>query len=400
MFTSYDINLSEIKLESVTKYLNFKAWKHDNDFPNKKLLLYKKVHENEVFTLTIPAKDTFSDYKRRLVNLIDSLSDIENIPKDKIIYDLQAINDTILINERKLAIPKGARDRLSFRIISEESKNGSLPLAYSESVISGIKKLILSAIYSEKNSPLPVVDTNFKNLYHELSQYKLAQTDVGSYIFNIDVSLEDSQFMQLGFDTDSDDNYATTRSRKIIRRIQNGISDICNESLNATDLKELSLNGYKKGLNANMCDAILEFKKISPDVCIESSVQWSNDLPAPRNVKDKVRISYNDFITFETLSKKYKERELKEITTEGIIIEMYNSFSDGEINISKRPRRYITIAAIIDNSLTKIKIHLDEKDYILACKAHSTHNTVVVTGQVEKKSTYLEINKYSNFSII
>ena len=91
--------------------LNHKAWKHDNDFPNKKLLLYKKVHENEVFTLTIPAKDTFSDYKRRLVNLIDSLSDIENIPKDKIIYDLQAINDTILINERKLAIPKGARDR-------------------------------------------------------------------------------------------------------------------------------------------------------------------------------------------------------------------------------------------------------------------------------------------------
>ncbi|WP_300856842.1 hypothetical protein [uncultured Clostridium sp.] len=392
----FDANLSEIKLESVTKYLKLKDWKHDNDFPNKKMLLFKKVYKDEVFTVTIPSNDEFSDYKRRLVNLIDCLSDIENIPTDKIINELQSINN----NKQKISIPKGAHDRLSFRIISEESEDGSLPLAYSEVVISGIKKLILSAMYSEKNSPVPVVNTNFKNLYSELNQYKLAQTNVGSYIFNIDISLEDSQYMQLGFDMDSDDNYATTRSRKIIRRIQNGIADICDNSINSYDLKELSLNGYKKGLNANMCDAILEFKKISSDVCIESSVQWSDVLPAPNNVKDKVKISHNDFIIFETLSNKYKESELEEITTDGIIIELFNSFSDGEKSISKRPQRYITIASIINNSINKIRIHLEEKDYILACKAHSKNSTVTVTGEVKKRSNYLEINKYSNFLIL
>lgn len=400
MFTSYDIDAAEIKLEAVIKYLNFKSWKHDNNFPNKKLLVYKKFYENEILTLTIPSKDTFSDYKRRLVNLIDSLSNIEDIPRSEIINDLQTINNDILLKERKLSIPKDAHDRLSFRIISEESKNGSLPLAYSESVISGIKKLILSAIYSEKNSPVPVADISWKNLYPELGQYKLAQTAIGSYVFNIDISLEDAQFMQLAFDTESDEPFATTRSRKIIKRIQNGISEICDESITPTNLNELSINGYKKGLNANMCDAILEFKKISPDVCVETSVKWSTALPAPKNVKEKVKISNDDFIIFETLSKKYKEKELKEITTQGIIIEMHNSFSDGDINISKRPRRYITIAAIVDNSISKIKIHLDEKDYSLACNAHSTNSTVSVTGAVTEKSNYLEINKYSNFSIL
>lgn len=400
MFTSYDINIAEIKLEAVIKYLNSKSWKHDNDFPNKKLLVYKKFYKNEILTLTIPAKDTFSDYKKRLINLIDSLSNIENISQYEIINDLQLINNTILLKEKKLSIPKGAHDRLSFRIISEESKDGSLPLAYSESVISGIKKLILSAIYSERNSPVPVADINVKNLYSELGQYKLAQTAIGSYVFNIDISLEDSQFMQLDFDTESDEPFATTRSRKIIRRIQNGISEICNKSITPTNLDELSVNGYKRGLNANMCDAILEFKKISPDVCIESSVKWSKELPAPKNVKEKVQISNDDFIIFETLSKKYKEKELKEITTQGIIIEMHNSFSDGEINISKRPRRYITIAAIVNNSISKIKIHLDEKDYSLACNAHSTNSTISITGTVIEKNNYLEINKYSNFLVL
>ncbi|MCI9110584.1 MAG: hypothetical protein HFH47_02080, partial [Bacilli bacterium] len=180
----FDANLSEIKLESVTKYLKLKDWKHDNDFPNKKMLLFKKVYKDEVFTVTIPSNDEFSDYKRRLVNLIDCLSDIENIPTDKIINELQSINN----NKQKISIPKGAHDRLSFRIISEESEDGSLPLAYSEVVISGIKKLILSAMYSEKNSPVPVVNTNFKNLYSELNQYKLAQTNVGSYIFNMETT--------------------------------------------------------------------------------------------------------------------------------------------------------------------------------------------------------------------
>ncbi|WP_294174665.1 hypothetical protein [uncultured Clostridium sp.] len=400
MFTSHFLDINNIKLKSVKNYLEYNGWQHDNEFPNKKLLVYRKKYDNELLKLTIPASDKFSDYSKRLINLVELLSEIENVSESQILNGIIDLDSIIEMKERKLAIPKGSKDRLSFRIISKESENGSLPLAYTESILSGIKKLILSAIYTEKYSATPVLESNYKNLYSELSQYRMAQTDVGSFIINIDISLDDAKFMQLGFDTDNDDSYATTNSRKIIRRIQNGIDDICKSQHSSSDLQEIISNSYKKGLNANMCDAILEFKNSIDDVIVESKVEWAKELPEPKNVNKLVTIKNEDFIIFETISRKYKEQEIKNIEVTGMIVEMYNSFTDKNLTLSKRPTRYIVIAGLINNSLKKVKVYINEDDYRIACKAHSNQNIISLTGIVKTNSKQLVIKDYSNFTII
>lgn len=394
----YDYLKSDsLKLEAVVAYLTKGGWYIDKTFPNKKLLVFKKKYDNEVITLSLPASENFSDYHRRLVDLIADVADIEDISRGQVIQEVKALEILISKEEKILKLPKGAKDRLSFRIISEESKDGSIPLAYSDSIMSGIKKLILSAIYSERNKPLPVFESNLKSLYAELGQYKMAQTDIGSFIINIDISLDDQEFNQLGLDLGYDDSFSITNSRKIIRRIQNGITAVCQSSNSPETFNYLSEHGYETGLNANMCDAILEFKNISSDVEIETKVEWSEELPPPTGITEKVKITSNDFIVFETLSKKYKEQEVTEIEATGFIIQLYNSFSDSDTTISKRPKRYVIIAAQVKNSLEKIRIYLDENDYATACLAHSNHEMVSVTGIVDKKSRYLAITKYSNF---
>ncbi|EGT3616143.1 hypothetical protein FHH43_07850 [Clostridium perfringens] len=382
-----DNYLDYITLDSLLRYLEYKEWNINNDFPNKNLILLEKKYDaDDVYTITLPAKETLKDFKRRLTFAIESLAELDEISKNDLLKDIIFYSKNLKKNESIVS-----KDRLSIRIKSDISEDGSLPLDYASSVVNGIKKLLTSAIYIEKNTPIPVLDSshNLKTIDGDLKNYKFAQSEYGSYIFNIDIeSVSDTA--QLSFDFENND--FITPSRKVIRRIQNGIYDIQNKKI-----EEIYINGYEKGLNANMCDAILEFNNIDSPVIIESKIKWDSSLPIPKDIKDTIYIRKDDFSVFDSISKRYKEKTVEKMTLEGFIIEMHNNENTGK---TKRVTRYIVIITNIESSLKKVKLYLNEDDYNLACNAHREKKLVSVEGFVIPKSKNYILEDYMNFKIL
>jgi hypothetical protein len=395
VFFKFKYDLDNITLHMLSNYLIHNNWNIDTTFKNKKLLLFKKYFDDDIFSIAIPSNEKFTDYKKRLEESINMLSELNDTTPDFIINDINNYNNKVTLLSRKNSCLKGSNDKLSFRIISEISNTGSIPFDYATNVVDGLKRLLLSAIYAESN-PLPYINSSNKNSAIELSKYKFAQTDLGSFIFNIEIDL-DSYNTQLAWDQYenelyNDDNY-TVPTRKVIKRIQNGIQSVSTAISNNT-IEELYSDGYINGLNANMCDAILNFKHSLYEIDIESTVTWSNSLPIPTGIVQRTIIKDNDFKAIDYISKKYKEREISIVQISGIIINLHNSFDE-----NNRFDRYIIIDTLIENKKRKVKIPLNSFDYSKACEAHRTKSTVSVNGQLDKIGRYWTLISYENFIV-
>ena len=170
-------NFNLIDLNKLTNYLKLNNWKQDINFPNKNLLVFHKKYDDEEFDIVIPSQEKFKDFKLRLKDCINALSILE----DK--------SDSIIVNEI-LKNYTSTKDILSIRLISKTSENGTLPLQTANNVIHGIKKLITSAI-SNENTPKPHIIGSNKDYISSIDNYNLAQTSVGSYIFNIEIKNEE-----------------------------------------------------------------------------------------------------------------------------------------------------------------------------------------------------------------
>ncbi|KEZ88699.1 hypothetical protein IO99_00525 [Clostridium sulfidigenes] len=386
-----NINLKNITVDSLRNYLKNDGWKLDESFPNKKVFLYKKKLDDDTFSITVPASSNFKDYSIRVNDIIELLSELygksSNIITERI---LNNSGDLYVIDNKEIEEIKNDKDIMSFRIMSKECENGSIPLEYGANIVEGLKKLILSAIFSEEN-PRPYFFRPSRDTHIELSRYKLAQTEVGSYIFNIEI--ENDYANQIEFDN-TGIIQDISHQRKVIKRIQNGIQKVIQVRDNG-NTEELFKTGYKSGLNANMCDALLSLKNEDNDLSIESTVKWSNKLPQPYGIVDKVVLKNDDFYIIKNISEKYKENKPMNTEVKGKITRLSNNKNSQGISIE----RNIVIKGKVDGKDRRIKVDLNDYDYMDACEAHKKDLEISVKGELTKNGKNWLIDNYKEFKV-
>lgn len=387
-----NINLENITVDSLRRYLQNDGWNLDEKFPNKKLFLYKKQLDDDIFSITVPASSDFKDYLIRVNDTIELLAELyDESPSTIAEMILSNSGNLYVINNKDIEEINNDKDVMSFRIISKECENGRIPLEYGSNIVEGLKKLILSAIFSEEN-PKPYFLRPNKDTHIELSRYKLAQTEVGSYIFNIEI--EDDYENQIEFDNRGI-NLGISQQRKVIKRIQNGMQKIVQVKSNVNH-EDLFKNGYKSGLNANMCDALLSLKNNDNNLSIESTVRWSNKLPEPDDIVDKVVLKSDDFYTIKNISDKYKENKPTNTEVTGKITRLSNNKNSQGISIE----RNIVIKAKIEGQYRKVKLDLNEYDYMNACEAHKKDIEISVKGELIKSGKSWILDEYKEFKTL
>lgn len=368
-----DKELKKINIDLISNYLIKHKWIKIKDFPNKKLIHFKKMYYEDEFNINIPASEKFKDFESRVKDAIYNISVLEN-------KNIEDIIDSIIT-------PQSEIDSLSVRIISEISKDGKIPLEYGKNIIEGMSRLIIATIANE-NNPKPYFSRINKNSFKVLESFQLSQTSVGSYIFNIEV--ENTVNEQLELDKQNDNSISPQRS--IIKRIQTGLNDV-----SRIKTKEDIEKFYIKGLNANMCDALLNFKYGEHKVDIETSITWANGLEKPKDIPEKILISNEEFNTLEKISMEYKQVEkLKKHNVKGYIIRLESPKNKKGETIG----RDIVMQVMINNQFKNIKVFLNENDYKKALDAHKKDLIVSVEGEIEQKgNNKLEISKYDYFEV-
>lgn len=172
-------NLSGITSASIEKYLLFTGWVRDDTFNSTRMWVFKSKSDPE-FKIAVPASEKATDFYPQVYNLIQTLSVVDGKTEQEIIDSLKS----------------AYTDRLQFRIITEESQGGKLPLDYAARCLEGLKDLVLYAACAEENAK-PICARTYNSAKRALEKFQFGQTQIGSFIINIDVQVADEENEQL-----------------------------------------------------------------------------------------------------------------------------------------------------------------------------------------------------------
>lgn len=365
----YLVNITAASLE---KYLLLKNWIKDYSFKNKKLMVFNWRGES----IVIPSNEKYKDFYPILSNVIKTLSEIYNKSLMEIVKEITA----------------SYYDLLQFRIKSEISSEGVLPLGYASKCIEGLKDLILYSACAESH-PEAVCLRSTNNAKQLLDNFKLAQTEIGSFVINLDIKVMDEEYEQLtcpGIEADY------PMEHKIVKRIGKAIHQIDDIVKEQFKIDEILVNAYQCGVTANICEALMKLKPEESDVEIETTIRYASSISQKVNDIDVVNIRGNHFYIISEISKRYRDRNKEQ---KSVIKGIIKSLNRKKINAVKQ-ERIISIITLLDGQYRVIKGELDEEAYRKACDAFRDEYEVEIRGMLDMSSKNWTMKNIEEFKVL
>lgn len=382
---SYDL-LKRINVKNLNCYLKLNGWKKDLSYTNEKNILFiKLLEDSDDAEIVIPAKEYYKDFIPRIKDVIEAIS----------IYDNKSIQD--VYNE----IVTQDIDRMEFRIISDMSSKGSLPLNYASDVVNGLKELIVSSACNEEN-PRPVYNRITLSAKRYADLFKFGQTAYGSFIMTIESDELNETFPQMAITNDCEiitSKIDVPFQRKILRRVQKALYQIENIGSQG-NLDFFIENAFEDGINANMCDAILNMKNVSHSVTIESNFNWAGLYPEDNDLPNKLYLTNTAFPFIQAIRDAYKDKQLlKELKVTGNVKQIkIDSFKYVEAN--ELGSGYITLEFAYENRPRTVKVYLEGEPFQLACDALRDMKVVSVFGILDMSTKFWHLDNPIDFKIV
>lgn len=355
------------------RYLQLNGWTRNYDFANHNMMVYTS-RNNSPKTIAIPASEEFDDFYSIVSNVIELLQKKENRPANEIIKD---ITTTFI-------------DRLEIRVISEITEDGKIPLEYAADCVEGLKELILYSVCAEQSArPICYRATEYaKSL---LNKFKLAQTEKGSFILNVDIQVVDENNEQTVLDGCEYD-VPTPFEHKVIERIGTAIGQVDAIVQNQCQLSETAETAFEDGITANMCDAFLKMRPVSDADKVTTTIRFASSLTNRTGQVKRIEMRANHFLVIDELSKIYRDKvAIQDVNLTGIIRSLSKrTESDSDL---KTIRLYTTF----NGSPRTVTISLSDAQYRIACDAHRDGLEVSVSGELDMSERYWVMNNVTNF---
>lgn len=261
-------------------------------------------------------------------------------------------------------------DILKFRISSPKTKKGSIPIVDGISLYRGISDLLVYSACAE----ISLQKSFLKKLGRALDFIKtcqIGQSQYGSYVANIQCQLERPRYL----------NQETNLKllpfgRKTVLRILKGINNL-NESIQEENVN-LIINNYNEGLNANMCDTLVDIIDIGQNNDINISTCFEPVWGIPENIITDLSITPYARGYLEEASKTLRaenpeeKRELK-----GYVYQLTKKPEEEENTIR-------ILASDDEGEALPVKIILDKESYDRAIDAHKDYKLIRITGTLNK----------------
>lgn len=366
--------LNGITAASIERYLLLKGWIRDYNFKNKNLMVFNYPSLEK--KLAISASEQFDDFFVNLDSTLQTISILEQRSIDDIVKEVLAVYF----------------DRMEFRIVSSMSQDGKLPLDYAAECIEGLKELILySACAEQKVQPICFRATNFAKDY--LENFKLAQTDVGSFVINIDIQVVDEHTEQIAPTPD----WPTPLpfEHKVVERIYTAMKQVHSAVEQKERLSDVATIAYKTGITANMCDALMKMKPVDGNTQIDATIRYASALTQRIGEANRIVIDDHHFYVIDELAKIYRDKVLCE---DVVLSGMVKTLSTREM--VGATEKTIRLWTRFDGQYRTISMELSDEDYRIACDAHKDELEVEVTGELDMSNRLWELSKIEHFKIV
>ena len=367
-FQFYSQNITAI---AVDRYLVQNAWMRDLDFPNKNLMVYKK----NLLSISIPSDESFADFRYVLQGVIKTIAMVDEKEAGDIINELCSYN----------------QDRLMFRILSPITVDGKLPMSYAQNCIEGIHDLILYAACAEQN-PEPVCPRATKGAHDMLKKFKMAQTDIGSYIINIDLEVINTDNQLHGQTAMQNVQPPISISHMVVERINTAIQQVDSATQPNIYLSDVARSAYEKGITANMCDALLKMKGDNSTE-IRTLITYSPIVGRDNPIKKEITLGERHFMVIDELSKIYRNTiNTKDIEIRGMVKSAkYKAVDD---------LREASLVTFFNGEYRTVSFSLQKKDFKTACDALKNSLEVEVSGVLDMSKRFWEMTEINYFRVV
>ena len=367
----YTYHFYNITAASIDRYLQLNDWSRDYHFTNRNMMVFTNVNSFPK-TLAIPASEEYEDFYPILHNVIGVLEKFEKRSSNEIIKD---ITTTFI-------------DRLEIRVISEITEDGKIPLEYAAECVEGLKDLILYSACAEQFArPICYRATDYAKAF--LKKFKLAQTEKGSFILNVDIQVVDENNEQVVLDQY---DVPVPFEHKVIERIGNAISQVDAVVKNQQQLTETAEQAFETGITANMCDAFLKMRPVSDGDKVSATIRYASSLTKKTGQVEHIEMRANHFLVIDELAKIYRDKVAIQDTTLTGIIRSLTKKNDVEGDLQT-----IKLYTTFDGAPRTVNITLSPEQYRIACDAHRDGLEVEISGELDMSGRHWVMTGVTHF---
>jgi len=358
--------IKQVSISNLKNYLKDRGW-NEEPFRREELLKYKSprpFHADRYMEVFIPSHDEISqedliDYKRTVEIAIDSISSFEKRSFEDVLSQILNFGDILKI---QISTPK--------------TKKGIIPIIDGINLYQGLYDLLAYSACAEISSPKKSFLTKLRRAVDFVETCQIGQSQYGSFVANIQCQLERPRYL----------NQEANRSfmpigRKAILRILRGIKNI-NDAIQE-QTPEPIIKNYSEGLNANMCDTLIDIIDIGQNTDIKISTSLEPVWEIPETIITDMSVT--------PYAKGYLVEASRSLRSESLIQENPEERCELKgyvFQLKKRPdedERTIRILTIDDDGeFLPVVIKLDEDTYRSALHAHENSNLIKITGVLKK----------------
>jgi len=369
--------LHGITADSIEKFLLLTGWEREGNLQNTHLRIFANKSDQS-FKIAVPVKEDATDYYERVYDLVRMLSVYSDSPEEEIIDSLKS----------------AFTDRLQFRIITETSKNGKIPLDYAARCLEGLKDLVLYAACAEENAS-PICARTCNMAKTQLEKFEFEQTEVGSFIFNVGVQVANAENEQLYLEeiAPPPDEPPT---HKIVKRIETAIQQVNKVVNREISISNLVENAFVDGITANMCDALSKIRPLEgEDITLETSVYYAEAITREISPPRKCTLDNVHFALVEEISKRYKDCTLVEDVSLSGTIKMLSKYAIS----NEEAENKIRLLTKYDGQTRAVDLTLSAVNHAKACDAYRDDKEVTVEGTIDKSGKHWIFSEVTTFRV-
>lgn len=347
-----------IELDDMTTYLGANGWKRDEGFPRLDVLRFlgPVADDGEPLEIVLPADQAASDFADRVRDALATLS---------------ALNER---SELDLAreVRRPGLDHLSVRFEGKQSEDGTLPLHVASDLIRRTHQLIVAVAAAEER-PVPAYGRATQLAVQHAEACRFGQTSLGSFVLHVECPTQGGGQQSMG----------APFPRRVTNRLMRGLKRVGAAVLSGSPAA--LAQGHGDGLNANVCEALVELHRAAPELSVGFSVGFSPRVPVAPDLTGEVVLRERAFELLEGAARAMRNTPaLEEREIVGKIVRLAASDVDGDDDDPPEGERTATLRFLESGRRQTAQLQLEPEDYRAACDAHRDGHQVRVTGTLER----------------
>ncbi len=369
--------LRSIKPLELAAYLRSKGWNLDADLAGKATLWSIQNSEGAEFDVTLPARRELGDYVLRMGETLRTLADAEQRSALDVLRDIQTTTS----------------DLVRVRAPGRNAEDGALPLDVVVKFVEWTREMMLAAACAVIDKRSVYANQKKRQAMDYLSHVRMGQTERGSYVLTLlsPVAPHLNPVQEGLFVSEPEDPY----ERQVTRTLLDSLHALAGAA------KDAAVNGnmapfseaVKRGVSANLCDAVVGLSEVSPGEGVDVQVSWSRTRPVDISIPTRVAFGSDSIPLIHEAARMFRETSPSDdINIEGFVI--------GLDRTPEATEGHVTLKASLDGRYRRIVLQLNADTYRLALQAHDERRTVQCSGDLLKEGRSYRLKDPRHFEIM